>query len=136
MKILHTLIAAFFIIVAPLLALAQNAATSSEVPHLSGGVGKEGMAEIAAVEKEYNLKALFVRGPAGEYLALVSVKITDSKGNVALETMTDGPVLLAKLEPGKYTVSATTQSDNKTLTKNIKISSKLTSLSFRFPAAE
>ena len=133
MKILHTLTAAGFLIVAPLLALAQNEATITEAPHISGGIGTEGMAEIAAQQASYNFKALFVRDPSGEYLALVNIKIADAKGNILLETATDGPVLLAQLKPGKYTITATTSSDAKSVTKKITVTKKLTETTFRFP---
>ncbi len=139
-KILHTLIAAGFLIVAPLLALAQNestqAETASEVNHISGGVGAEGMAEINAVQSNYNFKALFVRGPRGEYLAIVTVKITDPNGKVVLETTTSGPVLMAQLEKGQYRIEATTTTDAKTITKNVNIRGKFTEVSFRFPPEE
>jgi hypothetical protein len=42
----------------------------------------------------------------GEYLADVKVSITDKAGTVVLDTVTDGPILLARLSPGQYRVSA------------------------------
>jgi hypothetical protein len=136
MKALHTFIAAFFMLVAPLLALAQNEATTaqSSAPFISGGVGAEEMVRMEAQEQDYNFKALFVRDPGGEYLASVTLKITDNNGDIVIETVTDGPVLLAQLQPGKYMVTATTKK-GETITRRVNISGNQSiAETFRFPA--
>lgn len=109
---------------------------NAEIQYLSGGVGEENMAEMVAQEANYNFKALFVRDPNGEYLAGVNVVLTDDRANKLVELSTEGPVLLLELAQGKYTLTATTQADNKTIIRRLKISPNrpLTVETFRFPA--
>ncbi len=45
--------------------------------------------------------------PVNSYLADVRVVVRDSRGNPVLETLSDGPFLLARLQPGRYAVDAT-----------------------------
>lgn len=76
----------------------------SGVAYVSGGVGEEELAELKKQEPDYDLKLYFTAGK-GEFLASVPVTIEDAKGGRVLETITQGPILLAKLKPGKYKVS-------------------------------
>ncbi|GAB7129273.1 carboxypeptidase regulatory-like domain-containing protein [Silvimonas sp. JCM 19000] len=81
----------------------QTSANGAE--YVSGGVGDEEMAQLKSVEKDYNMRLLFT-GRDGEYQSGVKVQVTDAKGNVALDTTTSGPYLLAKLPAGRYKVNA------------------------------
>lgn len=137
MKILHTVIATFFIVVAPLLALAQNESSQGLPPvkFITGGVGAESMAQINAEEANYNFKLMMVRSKSGEYLSKVNVVITDAAGNTQLQTITEGPVLLAQLEPGRYIVTATDVHKH-SITKNLDIKKSKTEETFRFPEPE
>jgi len=78
------------------------AATASDdsSTYVSGGVGEE-MAYLQSIQNEYSLKFLITE-KNGIFLADVEAVITDSKGNSVLDTVTQGPVLLVKLPPGKY----------------------------------
>lgn len=78
---------------------------SGNVKYASGGVGQDSMQEIRAMEQRFNLKLLFAQ-TSGSYLSDVKVVILRDNQTV-LETTSKGPVLLAQLAPGNYTISAT-----------------------------
>ena len=64
----------------------------------------------------------------GEYLSDVKVSITDSRGNVFLETVADGPKLFANLKSGHYIVTA--NQDGRVVQKKATVGNRRTSLSF------
>jgi hypothetical protein len=74
---------------------------------------------MKAAQKDYALSLLFVQTKRGEYLSDVKVSIKDKSGNTVLQTVADGPMLLAKLPPGTYRISA--EHDGKTLSKTVEI---------------
>ena len=94
-------------------------ASGAQVPYLSGGVGADERQELADKEKDYNLKIITAE-TSGDYLGDVRVVIESAGKARVLEATMDGPILLAKLSPGTYTIKATL--DNKTLTKSVTIS--------------
>jgi hypothetical protein len=94
------------------------AARAAEVPHISGGAGADAREELLAKEKEYNLK-IVVAEKSGDYLAGVKVVIESARKEQVLDTTMEGPILLAKLAPGTYTIRAT--SDGQTLTQTVTI---------------
>jgi len=71
--------------------------TQGEVTFVSGGVGGEEQNALQAMKADYNLNLLFSVQGTGEYLSDVKVTITDTSGNVFLETVADGPKLFAKI---------------------------------------
>jgi hypothetical protein len=79
--------------------------TQGDVTFVSGGVGGDERSAMQAIRADYNLSLLFSLQGSGEYLSEVQVNITDSKGDTLLETVADGPMLLTKLKPGRYTVT-------------------------------
>ena len=93
-------------------------ARAADVPYISGGVGADAREELLAKEKEYNLKIIAAE-KSGDYLADVKVVIESAKKERVLDTTMEGPILLAKLAPGTYTVRAT--SDGQTLTRTVTI---------------
>lgn len=110
-----------------------EAAMNDAAAHISGGIGEGGMEQMKARESEYNLKLLLVN-ERGEYLADVKVTISDSKGNIVLDTTTEGPVLLARLQPGSYHISATHVRLGKSMSRKMNIGrSGLASATIRFP---
>ncbi len=122
------------IAVHPATAVEEPAGENAPVRYISGGVSESGMQRIDAETNGYNLKLLCVA--QGAYLADVSVKITDSKGANVLDVVTDGPVLLAKLPPGSYTVTAKGEKGS-VLTQPVKVrDARLFSYVLRFPAKE
>lgn len=87
------------------LSSAQQVMSSGAVRFVSGGVGEDSAERIRALSKDFNLKLLFAQKD-GHYLAEVAVTISDAQGGKVLETVSEGPWLLAKLAPGKYRVTA------------------------------
>jgi hypothetical protein len=79
------------------------------VVYRSGGIGHDEAAAMRKAEAQYPLSIEFIKHakPTDEHLANVSVTIKDEKGTTELSTISDGPILLAKLPPGKYTIAAT-----------------------------
>jgi len=109
-------------------ALAENAA-----PVVSGGVGDDERLALEAQENQYNLKLLFT-GERGMYLSDVQVTISDKEKNTVVDTLTDGPILLAKLPAGRYTLNASVASFDKTM--KLKLGDKLQKLSINFPVKD
>ncbi|MDD1621036.1 MAG: carboxypeptidase-like regulatory domain-containing protein [Methylococcaceae bacterium] len=109
--------------------------TQGEVSFVSGGVGGDEREAMQAIRANYNLNLLFSVKGSGEYLSDVKVRITDSKDNTVLDTVSDGPKLFAKLKPGRYVV--TVDSDGQVLHKTATVGDKrTTSLSFTWPAEQ
>ena len=105
----------------------------AEVPYVSGGVGADSREELQAKEGEYNLK-IVAAATSGDYLANVQIVIEAARNVRVLDATMDGPILLAKLTPGTYTVRAT--SDAQTQTKTVTIAPQgLRQLDFRWPRA-
>lgn len=82
------------------------AAPAADVPYISGGIGSVEREELAAKERDYNVK-IVTATKSGEYLSGVVVVIESSTKQPVLETTMAGPILLAKLPPGSYTIKAT-----------------------------
>jgi L-amino acid N-acyltransferase YncA len=91
---------------------------AGDVPYLSGGVGADAREELLAKEKEYNLK-IVVAERSGDYLAGVKVVIESARKEQVLDTTMEGPILLAKLAPGTYTIMAV--NDGQTLTRTVTV---------------
>jgi hypothetical protein len=93
-------------------------ARAENVPYVSGGVGADSREELLAKENEYNLK-IVAAATSGDYLADVQIVVAGAKNGPILDTTMEGPILLAKVSPGTYTVKAT--SDAQTQTKTVTI---------------
>ena len=98
--------------------------TQGSVRFLTGGVGTD---EAKAVQKEiprYPLALEFVgkTKPKNEFLADVAVTITDREGRIVLDTVSDGPYLLVKLEPGKYRIAAVQYGETKN--RSVEVTAK------------
>ena len=91
---------------------------AADVPYISGGAGADAREELLAKEKEYNLKVITAE-KSGDYLAGVKVVIESARKEQVLDTTMEGPILLAKLAPGTYSIRAT--SDGQTLTRTVTI---------------
>ena len=106
--------------------------TQGDVSFVSGGVGGDERLALQAMRADYNLSLLFSVKNSGEYLSEVKVRIEDAKGGVYLETVSDGPILYAKLKPGHYHVSAT-KNGYEIYKKASLDTHKVTALSFVWP---
>jgi hypothetical protein len=96
-------------------------AADAPVPYISGGTGADAREELLAREKDYNLK-IIVADKSGDYLAGVKVVIESAQKAQLLDTTMEGPILLAKLPPGTYTIRAT--SNDQKLTRTVTIAAQ------------
>ena len=105
----------------------------ADVPYVSGGVGTDDREELLAKESEYNLKVI-VAATSGAYLADVQIVIDSAKNGRVLDATMEGPILLARLAPGTYTIKAT--SDAQPQTKSVTVAGQgLRTVDFRWPRA-
>jgi hypothetical protein len=110
---------------------AEKQAAPASVEHVSGGVGADELARLTSQEHRYNLKLVFTLNE-GNYLADVNVVLTDARGRRLLEHLAPGPLLLARVPPGRYTVSATYE--GKTVTREVRVGERLHTVYLRWPA--
>lgn len=80
--------------------------TPSGITFVSGGVSEEAVDRLRAMERDFNLKMVFALNN-GEYVADVRVQVVDPSNKVVLDTLTEGPWLLARLPAGSYQINAT-----------------------------
>ena len=73
-------------------------------PLLTGGVTEEERDLMRTEVGQYNLWLAFAEQETGNYVTGVKVSVVDDKGNAVVETVADGPWLLARVPPGRYTV--------------------------------
>ena len=106
------------VLVVGLIGGAIREARADNVSYVSGGVGADSREELLAKESEYNLK-IVAAATSGDYLADVQIVIAGARTGPVLDATMEGPILLAKLSPGTYTVKAT--SDAQTQTKTVTI---------------
>jgi hypothetical protein len=112
-----------------LLTLAVTA-RAEDVPHISGGIGSDEREELRAKERDYNVKVITAM-KSGGYLSGVLIVIESAKKEPMLETKMAGPILLATLPPGSYTIKAT--ADGRTLTQTVAIEAqRLRQVDFRW----
>lgn len=115
MKLVHAVYAALLALGPGVVSLSSatdavaaiEAGQQGAVLFVSGGVGEEERQEIMKLSPDYPLELLFAaRGSRNEYLADVNVQIKDKDGKVVLDAVSQGPFLLAKVAPGRYSISA------------------------------
>ena len=100
---------------------------------ISGGVSLNARDNLRAQERDANVKMVFALN-TGNYLSDVHVRVTDGKGNVVIDDVSNGPWVLAKLPPGNYTANATY--NGKTVTQRFSAGkSGLRTAHFRWPAS-
>jgi hypothetical protein len=110
-----------------------GAARAADVPFVTGGAGADERADLQGKEKDYNLK-IVAAATSGDYLADVWVVIESAVKKSVLETKMEGPILLAKLPPGTYTIKATYGPSTQTRTVTVP-GQGLREAAFRWPVA-
>jgi len=99
--------------------------TENNISYISGGVGKDEQELADSIGRYgYNLQLVFAEQQTGAYLADVKVRISDPKGGVVLDTVSDGPMFLAKLPPGRYQVVAEVRGQPKTMSIDARAGAK------------
>jgi hypothetical protein len=83
--------------------------SQGSVTYLSGGIGTDESDALKQAASRYSLSIEMSSpaAPKAEYVSDVKIDIRDQQGKTVLSTTSDGPILLAKLPPGRYTVNAT-----------------------------
>ncbi len=112
----------------------ERAVAIVSVPRMmvvAGGVGEHAQGQLEAIEKRYNLKLVFTL-TEGNYVADVDVSIKDAQGRTVVERFVGGPMLMAQLPFGPYTVAATYR--DKTESRQIKVGKQLKTEYFRWPS--
>jgi hypothetical protein len=116
--------------VSPLQA-AERVRMSGGVLVTSGGIGEASLAQMKAAEANYNLKLVFTL-VEGNYIAGVDVSIVDAAGRTVLRHVAEGPVLLARLPPGRYALRA--DYEGVLRERSISIGQRLRTEYLRWPA--
>jgi hypothetical protein len=99
--------------------------------YVAGGVGADEMERMKARESEYNLKLVFTL-VEGNYVSDVAVVIKDKAQNPVLVLFAPGPLVLAKLPPGAYSVEATYGAS--TQTRQVEVRERLRTEYLRWPS--
>lgn len=98
-------------ILASTMALAQEnealrPVTEAGVTYVSGGIGEDETTAIRAMAPKFNLDLVFAQ-KNGTYLSDVDVVVMSSTGAQIVALKTNGPILLMRVAPGRYLVTAT-----------------------------
>ncbi|MCC8395734.1 carboxypeptidase regulatory-like domain-containing protein [Paraburkholderia sp. MMS20-SJTR3] len=88
-----------------------------DVSYVTGGVGRDESAALRQARRQWPLSLQFT-GPGSSYVADVQVRIAKG-GTTVLDTTSKGPYLLARVPPGRYTVTATYGSVTRKETVNV-----------------
>jgi hypothetical protein len=105
--------------------------TAGAISYMSGGIGKGEALAMKKAERAYPLSMVFSAGEHNEYVADIGVTIRNHADKVVLRTNSDGPIMLVKLPPGAYKISA--EMSGKTLQRSAKVAAKGdTNLSFHW----
>jgi hypothetical protein len=112
MKEIRIAVAALLAAALPFTAAAQGGLpderTQGDVTYVSGGAQPEQADALRHAAAQYPL-AIELRlrdGAPAEYIAEARIEIRDAAGNTVFDNVLDGPLLLARLPAGTYTVSA------------------------------
>jgi hypothetical protein len=90
------------------LSLAQveipDAKVSQGIEYISGGIGSEESDALLSLGKKWPLVLEFSQDHPQRplWVADVTVKIMDQKKKVIFEALSEGPIMLLKINPGKY----------------------------------
>ncbi|VVN16981.1 hypothetical protein PS662_04151 [Pseudomonas fluorescens] len=89
------------------------------VAYLSGGIGED---EAKAIQQAtgYNLHMTFSVGAEGKYVPDVDVIIQKAQGQTVLTLSQAGPLVYVQLPPGKYTVIATRNGEERRDTADVE----------------
>jgi hypothetical protein len=103
------------------------------ISFISGGVGTEERDALEAMKGRFNLE-LTMATPSGKYIGSTTLRIENPEGKTVLDTHTDGPIFMAKLPSGQYTIHATAGSN--TLSRTVSVGSGTQQVTMTWPAFE
>jgi hypothetical protein len=81
---------------------------AGDVTFLTGGVGESEQAAIRKMTGDYNVRITLTR-PDGAFLSGVDVQLESASGHSLIHTRTRGPMMLVRLDPGRYVLKASEQ---------------------------
>jgi len=93
------------------------------IDYLTGGVGQTESSAIERASHEWPLTLEFAvkDKQRADFVSGVRVEVRDAGQHVKLKLKSDGPFVLAKLQPGRYVVDASL--DGKTLHEKVQVTS-------------
>ena len=107
--------AALAVLMAGTMSTAQAAAPA----YLNGGIGKDEAARLHAAAKDYSLQIEFSERRDNEFIADADLKIADARGKTVFQRSDAGPIVLVRLAPGTYRVTATADGRSETQTTTV-----------------
>ena len=91
-------------------AVAEFQGHYGDVPYATGGITSDEADAMRAAARDYSLEITMAAPspfPAyNDFVAGTAVRVTDRNGIVVLDAPNTGPILLADLPPGSYTIEA------------------------------
>jgi hypothetical protein len=86
--------------------------SQGQTEFMTGGIGLDESEAIKKEGRSWPLMLEFAQAsaPRAEYISDVNVTIRDISGNVVLDANAEGPYMLVKLAPGRYSLDATHES--------------------------
>jgi hypothetical protein len=91
-------------------AFAEFQGRYGDVPYASGGITSDEADAMRAQARNYSLEVTMAAPSPfpgyNDFVAGTAVRVTDANGVVVLDTPDTGPILLADLPPGTYTIEA------------------------------
>ena len=110
--------------------LAPTVQQAGGIQFVSGGAGEESRAALDAMRADFTVRNVF-SGPGGEYVVAERVTVTSAAGGEAMSLSNVGPIMMAKLPPGRYTVTA--DYHGRTQSKTVQVGSGLQNLAWSWP---
>lgn len=109
-------------------AAAPQVQRAGGVEYVSGGVGEESRAALQSMQTAFALRLVF-SAQGGEYFVADKVTLRNAGGEVASMSGV-GPILMLKLKPGDYTVTA--DYSGRTEQRKIKVGSAAQTVNWRW----
>jgi hypothetical protein len=108
--------------------------SQGQIEFLTGGIGLDESQAILQEGGKWPLMLELAKAstPGAAYISDVQISIKDVSGTTVLETITDGPYLLAKLPQGKYSLDATY--DGETLHRDFTLQQRHKKITLLWPA--
>lgn len=83
--------------------------SANGIVYITGGVGDEEKAELNDLESSYNTRVVMI-ATNGEYMSEITLRVLDKGGKEILRVENAGPIFLANLPNGAYTLEAAASS--------------------------
>ena len=116
-------------------AFSAQSTTSGGIAIVNGGITSDEADAMRAEAPRYALQVTLARRGEtpghSDFVADAQLRVVDAKGNVVLDRPDTGPILLANLPPGDYTVEATYNGD--TRTQRVHVGGGHANVSFLWP---